>query len=74
MVSSVNYVDLVQPLTTSLTHLIIWGHIVIVVPANLNIGGTRPLRPIGIDAPGHGVAPLKPDFAYRRPSALHRPI
>jgi hypothetical protein len=45
MVSGVHYVGLVQPLTTSLTRLIIGGDIVIGVPSNLNIGGRVPSVP-----------------------------
>jgi hypothetical protein len=50
MVSGVHYVGLVQPLTTSLTRLIIGGHCHW-RPLQPKYWGTRPLRPIGIDAP-----------------------
>ena len=37
-----------------------WGDIVIGVPCNQNIGGTRPLLPIGIDAPVYRSDPVYP--------------
>jgi hypothetical protein len=52
VVSGVHYVGLVQPLTTSLTRLIIGGTLSL-ASLEPKYWGTLPLRPIGIDAPGY---------------------